>query len=291
MKVQNEYRFGRITIFPNTNEKIERYFGNKDKGKSVIENLTKDSETLKKEGILSFAAVRCFTVDSQKGLIVAQSILRQHLNVLQTMHREGIFIEGDPTRNRYNYRICDSDNNLLRIGGGDKNGGNYHIPFDFDDFFNHNERLIKKLDSAFRSVSEGSLQQKIIISLDWLGDSRFENNDHHRITKLMISLESLLLDKSDKIKRPLLEERSGFLYSKKYNERIYAKTLVGDSYILRNDIVHTGNKEEPISSIFLEKVTKLIFTLNLIVLFEEKFGTLTDVKKYVEKEKYGNGLT
>jgi hypothetical protein len=284
--VKNDYHFGLLRIIPNKKESIEKNFSQewKERGESnQIFNLLGEEG---KEKILSIAIISCSTVDDKKGAEISLSIIRQHLNILQCFSPEGIFIEGAPTRDWYQYIVYDINEDRCRMAMGNKRGGNYYNPFDFDVFVEKHGELYKKLDSALKSDSPHCLERKIIFSLDWLGDSRFEDNTHHRLVKLMIALESLLLDNHDVAKRILLEERAAFLFSKEYEKRIQIKEIIGESYRIRNEVVHTGNKKN-VSLELLENVSFLIQILNLEIILSDKYETFTDIIKYVEKEKYG----
>jgi hypothetical protein len=84
------------------------------------------------------------------------------------------------------------------------------------------------------------IQSKILTSLHWYGLSVKDDQDVDRFVKLVVSLESLVLDSGDEPKKHLLADRSAFILGRDKKARSEISSFILDAYSIRSDIVHEG---------------------------------------------------
>src|SRR5208283_2878252 len=179
--VRNEQKFGLITFFANDVDVIKNRFQDQIECHYMGTAFTNLCNIRKQQNICTLAEVKTLTSDMKKCAEMSRLTIRQHLNVLQCFSREGFFLEGEPTRDEYHHNIFDVKGKSFQEAMGSNKRHNYHIPLNLDDFIRDNQNLFEKIDAALKTDSNNPLMQRVIFSLDWLGDSLTEANDHHRL--------------------------------------------------------------------------------------------------------------
>lgn len=285
LSVAREYEFGLIKIIPLSEITNEKYFHDKPDQKFIQEYFVGQNAELRSKKIFAIAEISIDVADGKRGFEIAHALLRQHLNILRCFDLNGTFIEGDPVRDFYDYVRFSVEEKSSGHSMGNRESGNYYNPSNFDNF-TKNEELFKKINQYFVDSPHNEMGQKIINSLDWLGGSILENDLHEKLLKLIISLESLLIDDGESAKRLLLGERVAFLSGKNYEKRIDLINVVNYAYELRNKIVHTGGKTT-ISPRVLSRLFWIILNLNVMIILNGDFNSFKDIRNFVEKQKFG----
>jgi hypothetical protein len=121
------------------------------------------------------------------------------------------------------------------------------------------------------------LEVKILSSLHWYGLAIKDEQNVDKFVKLVIALESLLLDKDDPSKKILLADRAAFLLGKDLKQRQEIYNSVAKAYSLRGEIVHEGRYELSIKEIIelREILRHLIIKLTRMT---NKVSTLKEIK-------------
>lgn len=209
------------------------------------------------------------------------------LNILRVLGRRNpIWIEGE---NIPIYRFYFSYNrNKKELSGKSERVDAKINPIDLDKLYRLNPQLMNRIESVLKKKSRTSIESKIVNSLTWLGESVKEKDDVHKLLKMIIALECLLLEKEAN-KKYLLADRCAFLLSNTFENRIKIKELVEDVYELRNDVVHEG-KRLNIRKKVLKGLFMLISELNIKFLLSDEFKSMKAVQKFVERCKYGSEI-
>jgi len=148
----------------------------------------------------------------------------------------------------------------------------------------------KRVQGFFKWLSNPTpinFQPKICETVIWAGDAMNDRENHHALLKMVIALESLLLDSDDSNlnKRETVAERTAFVLEKDRENRIKIKNDVSDFCCLRNDIVHAGNRKR-IQRTQILKIHQIISGIVEAILFTHSFSDLKELKDYVENEKF-----
>ena len=158
-------------------------------------------------------------------------------------------------------------------------------PINLDECYKKSKRLLKKLDDLLRDGRKREINNKIIAAISWYGESLREFSNEEKLLKLVIALESLLLE-GEQCKRKNLVERASYLCIKKKRRVVYE--MVDEAYKHRNSLVHEGKTKEYLSKYFVDSLAELVRQLIIFLIMKDEFSTLDDVIKYVDKKR---GLT
>lgn len=283
LKCSKIYDFGNIKLYPNELVVIAEMSKNYS-----LENYQKESLSkifTETEKIYSIAEVRVTAAEEIKAKEKAFYNLDQLLNIFRVFSGERqIWIEGYaiPTDQWcISYNI--TKKSLARMY--EASGINFLIrPFDLDELYKLNPQLMYKIESVLKKEDQTQLECKIVNSLVWLGESVKEKDDTHKLLKMVISLEGLLLEKEG-CKKYLLAERCALLLSKIFDDKMKVKELIEEVYKLRNDIVHEGKRPFIRKHIFGDMLW-IITELNIEFLMSNEFECIKDVQNFVELCKY-----
>ncbi len=275
--------FGNVKLYPNKTVFMEE-LGDKCPSDKVIDFLEKylEKNASDKEFCISEAYVSSAEEINAKERAFCG--LDHFLNILRVFDRRNpIWIEGGNIRmHRFYFSY---NRNKEELSGKFESIDAKINPFDLDKLYRLNPRLMNKIESVLKKENRTSIESKIVNSLTWLGESVKEKDDVHKLLKMIIALECLLLEKEAN-KKYLLAERCAFLLSNRFEDRIKIKELIEDVYELRNDIVHEGKRLN-----IRKKVSKDLFTLirelNIKFLMSDEFKSMNDVQEFVEGCKYG----
>jgi len=143
----------------------------------------------------------------------------------------------------------------------------------------------KLLNAAYPT----KLESKLLTSLHWYGLAVKDEQDVDRFVKLMVSLESLVLNKNDEPKKYLLADRSAFILGKKKDARNEIFALVANAYSIRGDIVHEGRYE-----ISKEETNRVLFLLRALILKLMKLSngvsSLEEISQKIKEIKFGSPI-
>ena len=261
----------------------EKYLSYK-RGMEILEEHVEKNERDKEPCI---AEVRILSAEEVNAREKAFYELDHFINILRCFNgRNKIWIEGEASpvlRSyfRYNEKTKNEAFGFERL---DAKKGMIE-PFDLDKLYEFKPQLMNRIESVLKIENRTPMESKIINSLTWLGESVKEKDDVHKLLKMIIALECLLLE-NEANKKYLLAERCAFLLSNKFEDRIKIKKLIVDVYGLRNYIIHEGKRSN-----IRKKVSKGLFTLirelNVKFLLSDEFKSMKDVREFVEQVKYG----
>lgn len=286
LKVSKIHDFSSFKIYPNNKEIFEQLWNDsKEMTETVLEHFQEDREIYQ-----SIIEIKVFAIDSNQAIEKTQHELTDILNVFKIFGAKGIFSEGCIDAQFDDVTAINQDTHTITRIAGVRNPGRLGPPFDLDEFDSENKKFTAKLSKIFNKETSSSFDKKILNSLIWLGDSIYEPNLSHRLLKMIISMESLLLDSDDRgTKIHLLEERAAFLLGQNYETRTLIADTIKQAYQLRNDIVHNGEKK-PIPLRLIKRLFLFNYDLSLKLLTSDQFSSIKDLKNEVKFRKYKNEL-
>jgi hypothetical protein len=206
------------------------------------------------------------------------------LNVFKALGAIGIIHEGETQLSFHNIYLINQDTRFFYQMTHIENYGKIGAIFDIDSFGQDNLHLVKKLQSCFNLNNASPLERKMTKSLIWFGESLNEPHPSHRLLKMIIAIETLLLDSDDiGTKRSLLKERAAFLLGNTHEVRCLIEDTMEEAYRVRNSIVHSGDKY-PIPLRLIKRVLWVVHDLNILFLTSEKFKTFEDIRIDVRKK-------
>jgi hypothetical protein len=287
LKCSKTYDFGTVRLYPNKTVFMKAVGEKYHLNKKEIEILDKYIEKKESDKEHCIAEVHILSAEEVNAREKAFYDLDHFINILRCLNeRNKIWIEGEasPVHRSY-FRYYEKTKNLCfgfeRLD--EKNG--MIEPFDLDKLYGFNPQLMNRLESVLKRENRTSMESKIINSLTWLGESVKEKDDVHKLLKMIIALECLLLE-NEANKKYLLAERCAFLLSNRFEDRIRTKELIVDVYGLRNATIHEGKRPN-----IRKNVSKGLFTLirklNVKFLLYDEFKSMKDVREFVEQVKYG----
>lgn len=284
LKCSKTYDFGYVKLYPNKTVFIREVSRNYPLEQNQRDALYQRFE--EGERIHGIAEVHVSSAEEINAREKAFYDLDHFLNILRVFNEGNqIWIEGEaiPIHRSYfsyneNTRILYSSSERLDVERG------MIVPFDLDQSYRFNPQLMNKIKSVLKKANRTSIESKIVNSLTWLGESVKEKDNAHKLLKMIIALESLLLGKEAN-KKYLLAERCAFLLSEKFANRIKIKELIEKVYNLRNSIVHEG-KRPNIRKEVSDDLFAIIRELNIKFLMADEFASIKDVHNFVEKCKY-----
>lgn len=287
LKCSKTYDFGNVRLYPNKTVFMkacgEKYLSYK-RGMEILEEHVEKNERDKEPCI---AEVRILSAEEVNAREKAFYELDHFINILRGFNeRNKIWIEGEASpvlRSyfRYNEKTKNEAFGFERL---DAKKGMIE-PFDLDKLYEFNPQLMNRIESVLKIENRTPMESKIINSLTWLGESVKEKDDVHKLLKMIIALECLLLENKPN-KSYLLKERCAFLLGNRFEDRIRIKDCIGDVYRLRNGIIHEGNRPN-IRKKVLKSLFMLIRDLNVKFLLSDKFKSMEDVLEFVDQVKYG----
>jgi hypothetical protein len=281
--VTREYDFHSFKIFPNDKENWKQYIGDEDspRNQNILHRNLKDSSFFQ-----SILELQVQAADEKKATKNTIQTTTDILNILRVLGALGIVHEGDVQLRSHDIWLINKKKDQSFRHAGFDDPGKLGSVFDFDRFAQENPSIISKLQSCFDLENSTPLERKMKNSLIWLGESIFESHYSHKLLKMIISIESLLLDSNDRgTKSYLLEERAAFLFGKNYTMRSYAADTISEAYSVRNYIVHSGDKH-PIPFLLIKRLFFIAFQLNMIFLTSKKFEKFGDVLLEVKNKKF-----
>ena len=267
LKSSKTYDFGKVKIYPNLDNHPQ---------KDLLKEFKRDVR-----GKYSIAEVRISAAEKIKADEKAFCKLDQFLNILRVFWDAQIWIEGDAIPELRSSFCYNKTNGAFTEAYQHLDVDFWIRSFDLDELYELDPKLMNKIENILKKENRTPLENKIHDSLIWLGESVKEKDDTHKLLKMVISLEVLLLEKRAKNKKYLLAERCAFLLDKIFDKRIKIKELIGDVYKLRNDIVHEG-KRPNIRKGVLDDIFTVIRKLNIKILMSDEFESMKDVQKFVE---------
>lgn len=283
-KCSKIYDFGNVKLYPNKAVFMEELGDKCPLDNGLIDFLEKYLEKNASDKKFCIAEVYVSSAEETNAKEIAFYDLDHFLNILRVFDRRNpIWIEGENIRMYRFYFSCNRDKE--KFSGKFESLDAKINRFDLDKLYKINPQLMNKIESVLKNENRTSIESKIVNSLTWLGESVKEKDDVHRLLKMIIALECLLLEKEAN-KKYLLAERCAFLLSNRFEDRIKIKKRIEDVYELRNDIVHEGKRLN-----IRKKVSKDLFTLisevNIKFLMSDEFKSMKDVQEFVEWCKYG----
>ena len=284
LKCSKTYDFGHVKLYPNKTVFVREVSRNYSLGKNQKEGLYKQFE--EGERIHSIAEVHISSAEEINAKEKAIYDLDHFLNMLRGFNTGNqIWIEGEAIPILRFYFSYNKSKKILHQRFERLDVKREKIdPFDLDQLYKFNPQLMNKIESVLKKENRTPLENRIVNSLTWLGESVKEEDNIHKLLKMIISLENLLLEKEAN-KKYLLAERCAFLLSEKFADRMEIKELIEKAYNLRNSIVHEG-KTPYIRKRILKDLFWYIRELNIKFLMIDEFASIKDVQNFVEKCKY-----
>jgi hypothetical protein len=282
-KVAHVHDFHAFKFFPNNKENWEKIIGTETTGRNqdILNHYLEDPIVFQ-----SILELQIQALDQQKATKITMQNINDVLNIFKVLGAIGIVHEGEvQLRSHDVFLINKKTGDSYRHSGLDDIGKLGPI-FDFDFFAQNNPQIISKLQLCFNSENATPLERKMINSLIWLGESLNEDHLSHKLLKMIISLESLLLDSNDRgTKSYLLEERAAFLLATNFEIRCSIANTIKEAYAVRNFIVHSGDKH-PIPLILIKRLFFFAYQLNMLFLKSDKFQNFEDVRQEVKNLKF-----
>lgn len=136
---------------------------------------------------------------------------------------------------------------------------------------------------------KSEISSRIKKSLNWLYQSRNEQNLNAAIVKSSIALESLLIFSDSESLSKSLSERTAFILSSSPKERGKISKIVNEFYNARSAIVHGGKKKvKSISINIIESMDRLLTLTQLIICTNlNLWKSDNELKNWCEEQKWG----
>ena len=133
------------------------------------------------------------------------------------------------------------------------------------------------------------ISKRVLLSLNWLFDSRIEPRIPASVVKTSIALESLLIFSESESLAQSLAERAAFILSPNPNRRQQISRILKRFYDARSGIVHgSQRKAAKLTVSLLETVDRLAVLLCLIVAANSKLWITTEVlREWCEMQRWG----
>lgn len=288
LKSSKTYDFGNVKIYPNESISKNCFLTDHEKH-SISEGFKKFEVGARVSRRYSIAEVHISATEKNKADEKAFHNLDQFLNILRVFCAAQIWIEGDTIPERRSYFSYNKSTRTFTETHQHLDAELRIRSFDLDELYELNPKLMNKIENILKKGNRNQLENKIVNSLIWLGESVKEIDDTHKLLKMVISLEVLLLEKEAK-KRSLLAERSVFLLGgKNFDDGIKIKKSIDEVYKVRSEIVHEGTRPN-IRKGVLDNLFAIISDLNIKILMTDEFESMEDIGKFVERCKYGSEI-
>lgn len=288
LKCSNIYDFGNVRLYPNKTVFMEE-LGDKCPSavKDFLEKYFEKNDFEKSASGKEFCIAEVYLSSAEEINAKERAFydLDHFLNILRVCDgRNPIWIEGENIRmHRFYFSY---NRNKEKLSGKFESLDAKINPFDLDKLYRLYPQPMNRIESVLKKENRTSMESRIVNSLTWLGESVKEKDDAHKLLKMIIALECLLLEKEAN-KKYLLAERCAFLLSNRFEDIIKIKELIEDVYELRNDVVHEG-KRLNIRKKVLKDLFMRIRKLNIKFLMSNEFKSMKDVQEFVERCKYGS---
>jgi len=235
----------------------------------------------------TFSRVTVSAAEVNKALEKAFEEVEAALNVLRLYGSsiERIGIQGEvfsPLRNIYHTNLA------TKTFGSSTSRVDLAIPFTMDDSrlsLLRKEGFYDRFSQLLINKGQTELERKILTSIHWYGLGIKDTNKLDKFVKLVIALESILLNEREEPKRYHLAERAAFILGEgKVKKRIYDR--INELYRIRSRIVHEGSKDikpEDLDDIFNFLINLIFFMIKN----SEKFKSLNDVIEWINELKFG----
>jgi Apea-like HEPN len=137
--------------------------------------------------------------------------------------------------------------------------------------------------------SNSDISKRVLLSLDWLFDSRIEPRLQASVVKTSIALESLLIFNESESLAQSLSERAAFIMSSDPNRRQQISRLLKRFYDARSGVVHGSQKKaKKLNLSLLETVDRLTVLLCLIIATNSKLWSTTEIlREWCETQRWG----
>lgn len=248
----------------------------------ISNKLLVDSSSDKNNYCIAEISVKAIEV--KKANEIAFLKIKEFLNIFSLIAgSENIYIEGEPTHVFKKSFAISVDKKRFHGMSEILVSKKQEKPIDLEQF--KESKLFTWYISILQKEHLSPLEDKILNSLNWLGEANKEIDIYHKILKMIISLECLLLEKERGGKLFLIEERASLILDNTYEKRIKNRNLIREAYQIRNNIVH-GGKKSFIKRNLLNHLSYVILSLNLKIIRTENFKKFDDITKYVESLKY-----
>ena len=163
------------------------------------------------------------------------------------------------------------------------------------DFIAIDDSFIKKFERIgfpilFNSYFEKSeIVTRIKKSINWLYQSRIEQNLNAAIVKSAIALESLLIFSDSESLSKSLSERTAFILTSNPIVRSKLSKIVNEYYNARSAIVHGGRKKvKSISENIIESMDRLLTLMYLMICTNlNRWKSDDDLRDWCEQQKWG----
>jgi hypothetical protein len=281
LKIAKQYDFNTFKLFPNDQELWRKLSEGKDEAtqQKISKYFQKNSDVF-----LSIMELQVKALDENQAKTQTLQMTIDVLNIFRALGAIGVIREGENPLAFHDIYLINQNTGILHQSAQIENMGKLSI-FDLDLFEKRNSIIIKKLQSCFDSNNASPLQIKMIKSLSWFGESICEFHPSQRLLKMIVSLETLLLDSNDRgSKSNLLKERAAFLLGKNYEVRNFVGDTVKEAYRVRNSIVHSGDKH-PIPLRLIKRLLFVVHDLNMLFLVSGKYNSIEDIKIDVRDKK------
>ncbi|ALC88896.1 hypothetical protein AM500_03085 [Bacillus sp. FJAT-18017] len=184
----------------------------------------------------------------------------------------------------------DSEKRNATLSVQNKNGDNEFLELDkttLEDMDRLGSNMFGKLIDNYLEFQLLDLEQSILRSIIWFGESKVEVDNVARFIKLMLSIECLFnTNNSDPI-TATLRDRMAFTLANTKEERMDIAKKMNDLYSLRSKIVHHGNSR--IKLLDLLNLENLAADAIVQFLTNEKLleiKTKKELQQYFEELKY-----
>ncbi len=286
LKTSKIRKFGEIQIFPDYQTLADEI--KKRTKKSINKNIHSRffQSTGKIEVPYSFVIMEVEAGDTGMAELKTLTKIEIHLKALSLLSGKYNFLIGReviPMAKRMMY-IGPKDNDL-HLKGKLENKDLFTHPFDLDYYYKsqRTKKLLRRLDEIFRNDENKrrKIDDKITVSINWYGEGLKEISNEYKIIKLVIALESLLLE-GEGCKKKSLAERVSYLCIKR--KRVFVHNMVNRAYDYRNSLVHEGKLKECIPEYFSNNLAELVRQLIISLVTKDKFSSIEDIIKYTNKK-------
>ena len=139
-------------------------------------------------------------------------------------------------------------------------------------------------------LSQGSMSERVNLSLSWLFEARQEPNLMASVVKTSIALESLLIFNESEALARALSERVAFILSSLPSARNEISRIVKRFYEVRSGIVHGSRKKvSKLSPELVEAIDRFCILLYLTIASNsELWASKQDLQNWCESERWGN---
>jgi hypothetical protein len=282
LKTQKIHDFSIIKIFPNDESFWKKITEGKNEKitQKIIKDFQKNSHVF-----TTIFDLQINALDEKQAKVKTLQKIADILNIFKFFGAKGVIREGEAPITFHEIYIKNLDTGFDYHNEQIENIGKFGKPFDLDLFEMQHPHIIEKLKVCFDPERANLLERKILTSLTWFGESIYEDHPSHQLLKLIISLEALLIDSSERgSKNKILQERAAFLLGNNEEVRQWFSDTIKEAYIVRNSIVHNGDKY-PIPLKLIKRLIMTVHDLNVLFLTSKKIKNFEDIIFEVQNRK------